>query len=323
MRPEPSDFSAWTTGSRRLLPRRDRLARRPAGKTSGFNWDGLDARFRQAAVFGLRPQPVIVFGTPAFISSHDGNAVVGAGQGQEAAARPGWRSSARPSPLRPRRLFWTQNPDLDGAGPEQLARSGTSRTPATSGTRRRARSSTRSCCAITRRAFDDVDPQLKITTGGMYGIPGHRSRSTRRSSSSGCTGEGRQEGDRRGRPAPVRSNVEGVKEQVKDARKGSSRGGDAARLVVGEIGWASAGKPKNYFLIKSKQGQKRLLSKTYKLLLNKRTSGTSAPPTGSPTRTTAAPRSATGARRRACSTSGASTSRPAKAYRKLSIKNTR
>jgi hypothetical protein len=125
---------------------------------------------------------------------------------------------------------------------------------------------------ISRKALDEVNPAISITTGGMFGSPSHEN-------SMKATKFLKQLYRLNGIAPiidsvsvhPYASGIGGVKSQIKDLRKVIKRAGDGgAGLLVGEIGWASGGTPKSYFLIKDKKAQKRLLKQSYRLFLKKR-----------------------------------------------------
>ncbi len=271
VRPSPNDYSGMASrvgaGSVRIEIGWPSVQ---ASKHAAFNWNGIDQRFRRAAAFGLRPLP-IVFGTPSFID-HDPDHVTAPVHGK--AERKQWQNFVRAAAQRygPGGEFWRQSPALDSrlapknwlvwneqnaraywypkASPKQYAR----------------------LLRVSRKAFDDVDPDILITTGGMFGYPENKHSMKAKKFLKRLY---RQRGAKAAIDAvsihPYAGNIKAVKKQVKDARFVMNQAGDhRAKLLIGEIGWASGGHPKNYFLIKNKKIQKRLLQKSYKLLLHKR-----------------------------------------------------
>ncbi len=113
----------------------------------------------------------------------------------------------------------------------------------------------------TRTAFDTVDKSLKITTGGMFGFPQNRhSMDAKPFLKKVYAKKGAKHAIDGVSLHPYGSKVSAVRDQISDAHKVMLKAHDRkAKIVIGEIGWASGGKPKNYFLIKNKNGQKRLL----------------------------------------------------------------
>jgi hypothetical protein len=70
---------------------------------------------------------------------------------------------------------------------------------------------------------------------------------------------------------PYGGKIGEVSKQVAGARRVMDQAGDRkAKIIIGEVGWASGGEPKSYFLIKNKKGQDRLLKEAYKLFLKRR-----------------------------------------------------
>ncbi len=124
----------------------------------------------------------------------------------------------------------------------------------------------------TRTAFDTVDKSVKITTGGMYGFPGNRHSMYAKPFLKKVYAQKGAKHVIDGVPLhPYGAKVSAVRKQISDAHKVMLKAHDRkAKIVIGEIGWASGGKPKSYFLIKNKSGQKRLLQQSFRMLLNKR-----------------------------------------------------
>ena len=80
-------------------------------KNAPFFWDNIDKRFRQAATYGLRPQPVL-FGTPEFIS-HTPGVITPPVKNKKQLKQ--WQSFARAAAKRygPGGTFWDEAPALN------------------------------------------------------------------------------------------------------------------------------------------------------------------------------------------------------------------
>jgi hypothetical protein len=239
-------------------------------RDSEYNWNAVDQRFRRAASFGVRPQP-IVFGSPDYISGGEYGRVVAPVDRKghreawkrfvaAAAARYGpegtfWQSGLDPKLAPGNWIVWNEQNARNfwhpEANPKEYA----------------------TLLRISRDAFDTVDPAIKITTGGMYGFP---SKSTSMPAIKYLERLYRERGVAKAVDAvslhPYSSGIGGVKDQVKDARKVIKRFDRNASIVIGEIGWASGGQPKDYFLIKSRSAQRNLLERSYRLFLDNRKS---------------------------------------------------
>ena len=239
-------------------------------RKSGYNWNAVDQRFRRAATYGVRPQP-IVFGSPPYISGGEYGRVVA--PVDRKGHREAWKRFVTAAAERygPGGTFWLTSPVLDGdlaprnwiVWNEQNARNfwHPKANPKEYATLLR----------ISRNAFDAAEPSIRITTGGMYGFP---KKSTSLAAVKYLKKLYRERGVARAVDAvslhPYSSGVGGVKDQVKDARKVIKRADPSAGIVIGEIGWASGGQPKSNFLIKSRSRQRDLLERAYRLFLDNR-----------------------------------------------------
>lgn len=240
-------------------------------RNADFNWNVVDQRFRRAATFGVRPQPIL-FGSPPYISGGEYGHVVA--PVKRKAHRKAWQRFVTATAERygPDGAFWRQSPGLNSKlAPgnwiiwnEQNARNfwhpkANPREYAT-------------LLRISRSALDEVNPEISITTGGMFGYP--KKKKVSLPAKKFLKQLYRQKRMKKVIDAvslhPYATALGGVKKQVKDARKILKRSDRTAGIVIGEIGWASGGKPKNNFLIKSKSKQRTLLKRAYGLFLKKR-----------------------------------------------------
>ncbi len=241
-------------------------------KGSGFRWGGVDQRVKRAASQGVRVLPVL-FGTPEWVSGTSKHVKPPVGSKKERRRYAGFVRSAA-SRYGPGGSFWQEHPGLNGGlAPrdwviwnEMNARNfwWPKVNPGEYAALLRA----------SRKALDEVDPALTITTGGMYGFPGdENSMKATKYLKKLYRQKGIKQIIDRVSLHPYASNVKGVTEQVKDGRRVIKRSGDpGAGILIGEIGWASGGSPKSYFLIKDKRSQARLLKQSYELFLAKRRS---------------------------------------------------
>lgn len=240
-------------------------------KGADLNWRETDKRFRQAATFGLAPQPVI-FGAPGFVTGDDNHV---RGPVQTASERRQWKRFAAAALARygPGGEFWVSSALDQGLAPknwiiwnEQNARAFWHP--------KAAPGEYATLLEITREAFDTVDPTVKMTIGGMYGYPIHpKALGAKKFLNKLYKRNGTKQLIDGVSVHPYAGQVSGVKKQVKMLRRVMNKAGDrSASLYIGETGWASSGRDTGAFnfLIKSKKGQARLLKKSYNFFLNKR-----------------------------------------------------
>jgi hypothetical protein len=244
-----------------------------AEKNGPYNWNVYDQRFRRAAAYGVQPQPIL-FGSPPHISGGEYGHVVAPVDSK--GHREAWKKfvTAAADRYGPGGTFWVTSPTLDSnlapedwivwneqnarnfwhpsANPKEYAR----------------------LLRLSREALDAAADGLSITTGGMYGFP---KKGTSIPALKYLKKLYKERGMKKIIDAvslhPYSSDIRGVKDQVKDARKVMDRAGARkAKIVIGEIGWASGGEPKNNFLIKSKSRQRKLLEQAFRLFLGNRKS---------------------------------------------------
>lgn len=242
-----------------------------SSKGAAFDWRETDKRFRQAATFGLAPQPVI-FGAPGFVTGDDEHV---RGPVKTVSERRRWKRFAAAAMARygPNGEFWVNSALDQSLAPrnwivwnEQNARAfwHPKASPAGYAT----------LLEITREAFDSVDPSTKMTIGGMYGYPIHpKAMGAKKFLNKLYKRKGTKKLIDGVSVHPYAGKLRGVKKQVKMLRRVMNKRGDRrASLYIGETGWASSGRETGAFnfLIKSKKGQARLLKKSYKFFLNKR-----------------------------------------------------
>ena len=240
-----------------------------AHKGAPFSWGGIDQRFRRAALHDMKPMPII-FGAPGWLTGdfeHIRAPIEGWSQ------RKHWEEFAAAVVQRygPGGDFWEANPSLDPSlAPdtlilwnEQNARAFWHPAASPQGYAALLRT--------TRRAIDSVNPSLKLIVGGMYGFPQHsKSISAKTFLSELYRERGASKAIDGVSVHPYATDIKGVRQQVKALRRVMNRAGDRrASLYIGETGWASAGPPQS-FLVKTKARQARLLTRAYRLFLDKR-----------------------------------------------------
>lgn len=233
-----------------------------------YNWNETDINVRHSAQNGMRSVPVL-FGTPRFVSKREGKLFPPTGSQRNLET---WQrfTSAAAARYGPGGAFWRQHPELSElpvrswviwneqnarpfwfpkASPRQYAR----------------------LVKVSAFGIRGFDPGAKIVLGGIFGFPN----------------------DRRSMPAvaflramyrvkgvekhfdsvnlhPYGPGIASVKKQIKQARKVMRKAGDGkAGILVGEMGWGSAGSKRSPSVV-GVQGQKRRISQGARLLVQKR-----------------------------------------------------
>ena len=120
-------------------------------------------------------------------------------------------------------------------------------------------------------AIQDVDPGADIVLGGMFGTPSPKKAI---SSWSFLKRLYKVKGVKRHFDAvalhPYSPNLAGIKAQIELAREKLKKAGDRrVPILITELGWGSAG-TQGFNLIKTPAGQKKLLRKSFNLLLHRR-----------------------------------------------------
>lgn len=239
-------------------------------KDGPYDWAKMDTRFRAAVEAGLKPQPVI-FGTPTYLTHAPAQYVAPPTDGKKTLAR--WQQFAHAAAKRygPAGQFWHANPALNDRFAPQNWILWNEENARAYWYPKVSPSAYAKLLRATRSAFDSVDKSLGITTGGMFGYPSNgRSMDAKPFLRKVYSSKGAKKAIDGVSLHPYGATVGAVRKQVKDAHNVIRKAHDArAKIIIGEIGWASGGKPKNYFLIKDEQGQKRLLQQSFRMLLAK------------------------------------------------------
>jgi Glycosyl hydrolase catalytic core len=229
-----------------------------------YDWSGVDARVTNAALNGIELLP-FVYGTPDWAGaspSHpprSGEAKRAWKQFLIAAAErygPGgefWQSfTATPRPIETWQILNEENSPTyykPKPSPKDYAK----------------------LVKISDEALHDVDPGADIVLGGMFGTP-----SPKRAIHAWTFLKRLYKVKRVERHFdavalhPYSPNLAGIKAQIELAREKLKQAGDGkVPIFITELGWGSAG-TKGFALIKSRAGQKKLLRKSFNLVLNRR-----------------------------------------------------
>lgn len=268
---DASDFdrmAAGRVGTYRLSLRWPSVQR---GGSGPYDWSEADELIAQARLNEIAVQ-VTLYGTPPELtaSGDDREAPV-----RSKAARSGWRKFVKAAVNRYGHggSFWTSSRAVDsgaGAGPVSHWQVWNEQN---SPTYYKPKPSVRRYAKLLRLsegAIDAADPRAKVMLGGMFATP------PRRKAIYSWRFLNRLyeiEGMKRRFDAvalhPYSPNLFGIKAQMRLARKAMRRGGDRRTPAwVTEIGWATEGSGSR--LIKSRKGQARMLSKSFRLFVRKR-----------------------------------------------------
>jgi hypothetical protein len=242
-------------------------------RSSDYNWNPADAQFRLAAENGMASFP-IVLGTPRFVSRREGHHKPPVRSKRN---RKEWEAFMVAVIRRygPDGHFWKQNPLLGPpGGVRNLApRDFTIWNEQNAPTFWRPEPRPAEYATLMRlahRAARRANPSVRLVVGGMYGSP---------HSSEGISARSfiRKLYRKRGMKAaidginvhPYASGIKGVRRQIKQVRSAARKGGDRPAIWIGELGWASGGSGSK-MLTKSRKGQKRMLARSMRMLINKR-----------------------------------------------------
>ena len=231
-----------------------------------FDWNGVDGVVRSAANNGMRPLPILI-GTPRFVSKREGLRP----PTESKADRAGWETFVFAAARRygAGGSFWEENPGVPEIPirdwliwNEQNAKAFWNPRPSPGDYAK--------LVEISHRGLTAADPKARVVLGGMFGYPNDPSISAvsflRRLYS--------ERGIERKIDAvgvhPYGAGVGTVRTQVKETRKAVKRAGDgSAGILVGEIGWATAG-PKDPEENVGEKGQASRLRKGLEMLVKKR-----------------------------------------------------
>jgi hypothetical protein len=234
-----------------------------------YKWAYPDAYTRAAAENGMSTT-MLLFGTPRFV--HKSKSSIRPPTKSKQDLRE-WQQFARAAAKRygPGGDFWAANPDLK-AKPvrrwmiwnEQNARNYWQPRPDPRAYAKLVK--------VSDKAISGVDPHAEISLGGMYCCPHDGKRSL--TSSAFLKRFYRVKGIERHFDVlsvhPYGSGVSAVKNQIAAMHEDARRAGDRnAKILVGELGWASKG-PSWSPPVVGKKGQASRLKRALKLLVKKR-----------------------------------------------------
>jgi hypothetical protein len=233
-----------------------------------FRWGGPDVDVAHAVRNGMVPTPFL-YGTPRFISKSTTKVIPPTGSKEDLRL---WSRFVTAAAERygPNGTYWDANPLLPKvpirkwivwneqnarpfwfpkANPRDYAR----------------------LVTVSDRALTAVDPAARISLGGMYGYPrDKRSMSAVHFLRAFYRYPGIRDHFEIVNVHPYGAGVGTVRKQIKQARGAMRRGGDPdAKILVGELGWATDG-PKRSPSVVGTKGQKNRLRKGLELLINRR-----------------------------------------------------
>ena len=234
-----------------------------------FNWNGVDRAVRGAAENGMQPLPFI-YGTPTFISSSD-RIVPPTGSKRNLRE---WRAFLKAAAERYGRGgdFWTANPGVPKKPVkkwvlwnEQNARPFWHPRPSPDKYAKLVKEGERGLTA--------ADPQADVVLGGIYGYPRDgRSISARSFLRRLYRVRGIEKHFDAINLHPYGAGVGTVRKQVMQARAVMRKAGDGnAKVLIGELGWGSAG-PRNNDSVVGRKGQAKRIRGALNLLVKRRRS---------------------------------------------------
>ena len=233
-----------------------------------FNWAPFDHEFREAAANGLSPLPFL-WGTPSFIKDDPTKIVPPVRKKWQ---RQAWQRFVRAAVTRygPGGHFWISHPYLSPALAADEWLIWNEQNAKAFWLPEASPGEYAKLLSLSRAAMDDVDPNTRLIVGGMYGYPNNDRAMDLKPFM-------KRVYDRKGMKGiidgvslhPYGKNIKHVRRQVVIARRLLNKAGDRnAELIIGEVGWASAGNP--HELVKNKPKQAKLLREAYSMFIKKR-----------------------------------------------------
>jgi hypothetical protein len=231
-----------------------------------YDWAATDEEIADAAANGLKLLPFF-YGTPDYAADDHRAPPLGSDEAKE-----GWKSFLEAAAERygPGGAFWEQNPGVDPqpiitwqVWNEHNSRAFYKPKPSPKKYAELLR--------ISDEALTGVDPDADILLGGMFATPGtngsiHSWKFIKRL----YKVKGAEQHFDAIALHPYSPNLAGIKAQVELVREQLKKAGDAGTPIwITELGWGSAG-TKNHDLIKSRAGQKKMLKKSFNLILDRR-----------------------------------------------------
>jgi hypothetical protein len=236
-------------------------------RKGGYHWGGIDHVFTELAKNGIRPVPFLI-GTPTFISRRDDRAVPPV---RSKSDRGEWSDFVRAAVERygPGGTFWVANPTL----PSDPARDWIVWNEMNAKNFWYPRPQPREYATllkISARAMHAANPAVDLVTGGMFGHPkSDHSYTAKRYLEKLYGVRGAAKRIDAVSVHPYAGGLSGVRKQITKARHVMDSNGDRrAKIVVGEFGWSSGGRPGP--IVKSRQGQARLIGRAARMFAKHR-----------------------------------------------------
>jgi polysaccharide biosynthesis protein PslG len=234
-----------------------------------YHWGSVDARVTNAALNGIELLP-FMYGTPDWAGASPSHPP------SSDAAKQAWQEflAAAAERYGPGGQFWDSFTALHPGVSSRPIEAWQILNEQNSPTYFKPKPSPRAYGKLVKladEALHDVDPGAQIVLGGMFGTPSPKKAIYAWSFLKRLYKVKRVE---RHFDAvalhPYSPNLNGIKAQIELARKKLKKAGDGKVAIwITEIGWGSAG-TKGFSLIKTEAGQKKLLRKSFNLLLNRR-----------------------------------------------------
>jgi Glycosyl hydrolase catalytic core len=235
-----------------------------------YDWSATDEEVRGAARNGIQPLP-FVFGTPGYAAGSHVEPPLGSTQSKEA-----WQRFLSEAVARygPGGSFWEEFAISDPGVEPQPITAWQIWNEQNSPTFFQPKPSPGKYAELLRLSDDAIttaDPNAEILLGGMFGTP---SRNRGIFSWRFLKRLYRVNGAKSHFDAvalhPYSPNLAGIKAQIELARKQMKKGGDRGTPIwITEIGWGSGGTAGSD-LIKSRAGQKKMLRRSFNLILARR-----------------------------------------------------
>jgi hypothetical protein len=231
-----------------------------------YDWSSVDIQVLNAASNGMQLLPIL-YGTPDYASGNHREPPLGSNDDKQA-----WKDFLTAAVQRygPEGEFWQANPAVDPHPVEQWQIWNEQNSP-TYYEPKPSPKGYAELLKISDEAIGEVDPGADIVLGGMFGTPSRNKgifswKFLKRLYAVNGAGSHFDAVA----VHPYSPNLAGIKAQIELMREKMKKAGDAKTPIwVTEIGWGSAG-TQGQPLSKSLKGQKKLLRKSFNMLLEHR-----------------------------------------------------
>jgi polysaccharide biosynthesis protein PslG len=234
-----------------------------------YDWSATDALVRNAARNGIEVLP-FVYGTPSYAASNPREPPLGSEEDKQA-----WKRFLVAAVERygPGGEFWLTFTALNPGVEPRPIKAWQILNEQNSPTYYKPRPSPKEygeLLKISDEAIGSVDPGADIVLGGMFGTPARNKAIYSWKFLKRLYKKGAENHFDAVALHPYSPNLYGIRAQIKLVRKQTKKAGDGkAPIWITELGWGSAG-ANGSDLIKSPAGQKKLLRKSFDLLLDRR-----------------------------------------------------